>query len=114
VILRVCALNRSEYEWGVHVAYFAKRAGFTPQEVAATLQRPVEHHWAARDRLILRLCDALQVSCEIAEDFWSELRESFEEMALLEILMLIGKYRQVAILTNALRLELEPGAPRFP
>ena len=38
----------------------------------------------------------------------------FGEMGLLELLLLIGKYRQVCILTNALRLELEEGAPRFP
>jgi len=35
-------------------------------------------------------------------------------MALLELLLLIGKYRQVCILTNALALEPEQDAPRFP
>ncbi|WP_309646581.1 carboxymuconolactone decarboxylase family protein [Phenylobacterium sp.] len=114
VILRVCALNRSEYEWGVHVAYFAERAGLSDVEVAATTMDFAKHPWSASDALIIRLCDVLQHECEVAEDFWAELRESFSEMALLEILMLIGKYRQVCILTNALRLEHEPDTPRFP
>ncbi|MDP3749639.1 MAG: carboxymuconolactone decarboxylase family protein [Phenylobacterium sp.] len=113
-ILRVCALNRSDYEWGVHVAYFAERAGFTQAEVAATAAPFEAHPWTGRDALILRLCDALQDRCELADDLWSETRRIFSEMALLEILMLIGKYRQVCILTNALRLEREADTPRLP
>lgn len=35
-------------------------------------------------------------------------------MALLELLSLIGKYRQVSILTNALRLAPEAGTPALP
>jgi alkylhydroperoxidase family enzyme len=83
-ILTVCARCRSEYEWG------------------------------GRDALVVRLCDALQDRCDIAEEFWTELRANFSEMALLELLLLIGKYRQVCILTNALALEPEKDAPRFP
>jgi alkylhydroperoxidase family enzyme len=36
VIDRTCALAGCEYEWGVHVAAFAKAAHLTPEEVAAT------------------------------------------------------------------------------
>jgi alkylhydroperoxidase family enzyme len=114
VVLRVCALNRSDYEWGVHVALLAHRVGFTEEEVAATA-RPVEDHpWAEREALLLRLCDVLQAACEVEEQLWAELRRNFSEMALLEILLLIGKYRQVSILTNVLRLEPEAGTPRLP
>ncbi len=37
VIDRTCALNRCEYEWGVHVAIFAKAAELTDEEVRATV-----------------------------------------------------------------------------
>ena len=30
VIDRVCALNRCEYEWGVHIAFFAAKVKLTP------------------------------------------------------------------------------------
>jgi alkylhydroperoxidase/carboxymuconolactone decarboxylase family protein YurZ len=113
-ILRVCALNRSDYEWGVHIAYFAKQVGFTEAEIAATAAPFEAHAWGGGDALIVRLCDVLQTSCDVSEEFWSELRDSFSEMALLEILMLIGKYRQVSILTNALRLEREAGTSTLP
>ena len=36
VIDRTCARCGSEYEWGVHVAFFAERVGFTAAQVAAT------------------------------------------------------------------------------
>ena len=113
-ILRVSARNRSEYEWGVHVAFFATAAGFSEAEVAATTAPFEAAGWTGRDALVVRLCDTLQASCDLAEDFWAELCAAFSEMGLLELLLLIGKYRQVCILTNALRLELEEGAPRFP
>jgi hypothetical protein len=113
-ILTVCARCRSEYEWGVHVHFFAAKVGFSDAEIAATLQPLAAGAWSGRDALIVRLCEALQERCDIAQDFWTELRASFSEMALLELLLLIGKYRQVCILTNALALAPEDDAPRFP
>jgi hypothetical protein len=113
-ILTVCARCRSEYEWGVHVSFFAARAGFDDAQVAATLKPFAEAGWTGRDALVVRLCDTLQDACEIPQPFWGELRESFSEMALLELILVIGKYRQVCLLTNALELELEEGARRFP
>ena len=38
VIDRTCALNKCEYEWGVHVAIFAGPAGLREAEVRATVQ----------------------------------------------------------------------------
>src|SRR5215475_4810812 len=37
VIDRTCALNRCEYEWGVHVAIFAQAAHLTEEQVRATV-----------------------------------------------------------------------------
>lgn len=113
-IWRVCALNGSEYEWGVHVNFFAERVGLTPAETWATTQPFEAHRWVGVDALIVRLCDTLQSSCELSAEFWAELRGEFTEMALLELIMIIGKYRLVSLLTNTLRLEREPGAPAFP
>ncbi|WP_304165801.1 carboxymuconolactone decarboxylase family protein [Phenylobacterium aquaticum] len=113
-ILTVCARNGSDYEWGVHVQLLAEAVGFTAAEIAATGAPFDTGIWRGRDALIVRLCDALQASSELEEDFWAELRAEFSEMALLELLLVIGKYRQVCILTNALRLEPEAGTPALP
>src|SRR6266404_9374485 len=37
VIDRTCALTKCEYEWGVHVAIFAKAAKLTDEQVRATV-----------------------------------------------------------------------------
>ena len=114
-ILRVCANNGSEYEWGVHLSAFSAKAGFTPEQLAATrVSTCAAGCWSAADELLLRLSDALHGSCELPEDLWAELRASFSEDAVLELLLLNGLYRTVSILTVGLCMPLEPWAARFP
>jgi alkylhydroperoxidase family enzyme len=115
VIDRITALSGSEYEWGVHIAFFAKRAGLDE-----AMQRSLVHGgaddacWTAEDRLLILACDQLHRHCDLNDGIWVELRGVFSENALIEILMLAGFYRTVSYLTNALRLPLEVHAARFP
>ena len=115
VILRVCANNRAEYEWGVHVSAFAERAGLNAEQVAATLDpergAPV---WTPRDRLLLSLCDELQLSTTLSDALWEQLAAEFSEEARLELLLLAGFYRTISILVNTLQLPLEAFGARFP
>lgn len=114
-ILRVCANNRSEYEWGVHVAIFANQASFTPEQLFATRHgSPQDSCWSESDRRLLRLCDTLHASCELPSALWEELRAVYSETAMLELLMLNGLYRMVSLLTVSLQMPLEPWAKPFP
>ena len=107
LIHRTTALNRSEYEWGVHVAIFAARVQLTPQQLHATVHGNADDTcWSDEDRLLLRFCDALHTSSTLDDTLWSQLRERFSEDAMLELLMLAGFYRTVSYLTNALKLPL--------
>jgi alkylhydroperoxidase family enzyme len=115
VIGRVTALSGSEYEWGVHAAFFAERVGFDPAMLYSLVHgTPGDPCWAPEEKLLVRACDALHASSDIDDALWAELRGHFSEMALMEILMLAGFYRTVSYLTNALRLPLESYAARFP
>jgi alkylhydroperoxidase family enzyme len=115
VIHRVTARCGSEYEWGVHAAFFAKRAQLTAEQLHVSVHgTPEDACWSAEDRLLLRFCDALHESCSIDDALWTELRAAFSEEAMLELLLLVGFYRTVSYLTNALRLPPEPFAQRFP
>lgn len=115
VIHRTTALCRSEYEWGVHAAAFAARAGLNAAQLASSVNGgPDDACWSDQDRVLLRLCDALHHDCTVDDTLWHLLRQHFSDEALLELLMLAGFYRTVSYLTNALRLPLEAGAPRFP
>jgi alkylhydroperoxidase family enzyme len=115
VIDRVTARCGSEYEWGVHVTFFARRVGFDEAQLRSLVQGGAEDAcWKAEESLLIRFCDALHASCDIDDVLWSELRAQFSEEALLELLLLAGFYRTVSYLTNALRLPLESYAARFP
>jgi alkylhydroperoxidase family enzyme len=115
VVHRVTAKCGSEYEWGVHAAFFAKRAGLDPVQLRATVHGdPDDPCWSAEDALLIRFCDALHAQCTIDDALSAELRTGFSEEAILELLLLAGFYRTVSYLTNALRLPPEPFAARFP
>ena len=60
VIDRVTARCGSEYEWGVHVAFFAKRAGLDEAQLRSLVRGgPGDACWSAEDALLIRFCDAL-------------------------------------------------------
>ncbi len=115
VIDRITALCGSEYEWGVHVALFAKRAELDEAQVASTAQSgAADPVWSEAERALLTVCDQLHNTCDIDDEAWRAIRAYFSEEAVLEILMLAGSYRMVSYLTNALRLPREGFGRRFP
>lgn len=116
VIDRVTAQCGSEYEWGVHAAFFAKKAVLSNDELYSLVHgRPNDPCWKdPAERLLIRICDALHADCTIADELWSEASTVFSDEALLEIIMLAGFYRTVSYLTNATQLPLEAFAERFP
>lgn len=115
VIDRVTARCRAEYEWGVHVAFFAEGAGLRQAELYALVHgTPADPCWSLEDRLLLEIVDSLDTDCDLSDALWARARGQFSEPAIMEIIMLAGAYRTVSCLTTALRLPLEPYAARFP
>lgn len=115
VILRTTARCGAEYEWGVHVAFFADRVGLSPHAVAATAAAPAtDPVWSARDALLIRLSDALHDSAAVRDDLWADLARQWTAEQLIELIAVAGFYHTVSFMVNALQVDLEPGAPRFP
>lgn len=118
VILRTTARCGCEYEWGVHVAFFAARVGLTDAEVAATVA-PVApgaggHPWSPRDAALLRLADELHDGARVSDALWRDLRGHFRDDQLVELLVLAGFYHTISFVVNGLGVELEEDAARFP
>jgi alkylhydroperoxidase family enzyme len=113
IILRTTARCGAEYEWGVHVAFFGAAAGFTPQEIAATV-RGAPADWAGDERLLVALADALHDGADVPDPLWAELEARFTPTQLVELVFLAGLYHAVSFVTNALRLPREPGTACFP
>jgi alkylhydroperoxidase family enzyme len=110
----VTAQCGAEYEWGVHVAVYAAKAGLDAAQIASlTVGGPDDGCWDVRDQLLIRFCDSLHDRCTIDDGLWNALTQSFSDEAMIELLMLAGFYRTVGYLVNALRLPREPNAARF-
>jgi 4-carboxymuconolactone decarboxylase len=50
----------------------------------------------------------------VDDALWRRLAAEFPPTQLVELIALAGFYHTVSFATNALRIELEAGAPRFP
>lgn len=115
VILRTTARCSSEYEWGVHVAFFAERVGLDAGTVRATATAPADSPlWSEHDRLLVRLVDALHETSHVPDDLWDDLARHFRPDQLVELVVLAGFYHVIAFVTNALGVEPEEGAAHFP
>ena len=115
VIDRTCFRCGSEYEWGVHVAFFGPRAALTEGDVSALCTPdPAATSLPARERLLLRLCDELHDTATVSDALWSELASEWSPEQLVELIVLVGYYHLISFATNALKLPLEAFAARFP
>jgi len=115
VIDRVCARCGCEYEWGVHVTFFAERVGLTSEELRSlTHGRPDDGCWTdGAERAVLAMVDALHDTSTVPDDVWAELAVHFDDAQLLDLLLLAGWYHAISFVARAAAVPLEPGAPRF-
>jgi alkylhydroperoxidase family enzyme len=115
VIDRTCAQCGCEYEWGVHIAYFADRVSLTPAQIASlTHGDAADSCWTAdRDRLLIRMVDRLHAANDLPDDLWNALAAEFTQPQLIDLLALCGWYHAISFLARSMRVEPEPGAPRF-
>ncbi len=115
VIDRTCAFNKCEYEWGVHVAIFAKAANLTADEIRATVLEPADAAcWPEAERVLIATIDALHRRSTLSDAEFAALKAHYDEAKIFEIIQLCGVYRTVSYLANAFDLPLEDNAARFP
>lgn len=115
VIDRTTARTGCEYEWGIHVQYFAARVGLTEAQVASlTHGGPGDACWTEeRDRLLIEAADALHDRSDIDDALWSRLAAVFDEKQLMDVLLVAGWYHTISFVARGARVPLEPGAPTF-
>lgn len=115
LIDRTCARCGCEYEWGVHLAFFAERVRLSGEQIASiTHGDAADECWSdERDRLLVRTADALHDSATIDDALHEELAAVFNENELLDVYMLCGWYHAISFAANAAGVALEAGAPTF-
>lgn len=109
VILRVATLSGSAYELAQH-RRLGRRAGLSATELDRVAAGPASPDWSARDRLLLRVADALHADRDLPDELWADLRAELSEAETIELLMLIGHYTMLA--TTLTTLRVEPDGPR--
>ncbi len=115
VIDRTCARCGAEYEWGVHVAFFAERVGLDAEQQAALVHGDAAARcWTGEERLLIRLVDALHDTQALPDALWAELRDKFDEEQIIELITLVGFYHTISFLVQGLKLPLEDYAVPFP
>lgn len=113
VILRVTANRGCEYEWGVHVAIFAKAAEFTEAQIAATCATAAEC-WSEDEQLLINVVDALCKSARLEGALLEVFQARWTREEQLEILALCGTYTTISLVANVAQLPPERFAARFP
>jgi alkylhydroperoxidase family enzyme len=115
VILRTCARCRCEYEWGVHLMFFADRVDLRRDQITSlTHGSPEDPSWTTdRERMLIRVVDALHETADLDDELWQDACEAFDEPELLDLFLLCGWYHAISFAARAARVAPEPGAPRF-
>ena len=114
VIDRTCARCGCEYEWAVHVAFFAERVGLDDAQIRSlTHGRPDDGCWSDRDRLLLEVVDSLHDTADVPDDLWVAVAAELSDEEQLDLLLLCGWYHAISFVATAARVPHEPGTPRF-
>ena len=115
VIDRTSALNRCEYEWGVHITGYAKASHLTEEQVRATVHGSADAPcWSDAEKVLIATADALHFRSTLNAEEFAALKAHYDDAKILEIILLCGFYHTVAYLANGLDLPLEEFGARFP
>lgn len=108
VIDRTCARCGCAYEWGVHVAFFAKRVAMTPEQIKAIVHGDAtDPAWSTEEALLIQLVDELHHSANISDPLWDALAKAFSMEQIFEMIALVGFYHTVSFFANGTRLRAE-------
>jgi alkylhydroperoxidase family enzyme len=115
VIDRTCVRCGCEYEWSVHIAFFAQKARLDRDQIGSLTHGAADDPcWTAeRDRLLIRAVDALCEHRDIDDTLWAALRDEFGDREILDLTMLCGWYHAISFTARVARVPLEAGAPTF-
>lgn len=114
LILRTTARCAAEYEWGVHVNFFATRVGFSKGEVSAiSFATPEASQLGEEEKVLLQLVDDLSDQKTVSAEVYERLQSHYSAEQMLEMIMLTGMYHTVSFLCNGFAIANEAGTPGF-
>jgi alkylhydroperoxidase family enzyme len=111
-ILRTAKDCRSVYEWTQHVPA-AKHVGVPDEQIAAIEQWPQAACFSELERLVLRLTDEVNANVKGSRETVEALKRHLSPGEMIELLIVIGHWRQTASVLETLEVELEDFAGKL-
>jgi len=105
-ILRTAKDCRSIYEWTQHVPA-AKHVGVTDDQVSAIENWQVAKCFSEVERLVLQFTDEVNANVKAARTTLEALRQHLSPQEIIELLVIIGHWRQTASILETTEVELE-------
>ncbi len=102
VILRVAVLNGADYEFDAHVPH-ALAAGMG-QAAIDDLRRNAVGSFQGVERLVLQYTDAMTRELRVTDALFAELKQHFDDKALVELTATVAAYNMVSRFLLAMRL----------
>ena len=95
---------------------FGRPLGLSDEQFAATVHGdPSDPAWREdHESLLIALADELHDTGTISDPLWSALAPRYADDQLLELIITSGWYRLIACVLNAVGIQREPWAARFP
>ncbi len=114
VILRTGWNCQAAYEFGQH-RRIAAEAGLTEAEISNLAGGDAASHpWTSQDRHLIALADEICDDSCLSDQTYAELAKSWDDQALIELVMCVGYYQMVSGFLNTFGVALEEGTPGFP
>jgi len=105
VAVRTSQINRCDYCVASH-AHVAQRFGWTEEQLADLANFRVRSDFTPREKAALEFAERVSFdSHNIDDEFWSRLREHFDEGEMIELVATVGLFNYFTRFHNALRLE---------
>lgn len=105
-ILRIGHLCRAGYEWAQHVR-IGKEIGLTDQEIERIKKGSDAPGWSETDRAIIQATDELHTDFFISDTTWNELKKTYRDEQLMDLIFAVGNYTLVSMALNTLGVQLE-------
>lgn len=112
MILRTAKDCHSLYEWVQHLPA-ARQVGVTEEQIAAIESWSGATCFNALERLVLQLTDEVHAKVKGSREVVEGLKKYLSPAEIIELLIMIGHWRQVASILETLEIELDEFAGRI-
>ena len=112
LINRIAWLSSGEYEWAAHNR-IGREVGLSEEELQGLAEGPGADVWEAQDAALVRAVDELHRHTFLSDATWTTLRDRFDDVQMIDLVMTVGAYKMLAMALNSFGTQLNDGMVGF-